>query len=87
MTKQLQIIRQKIDEIDDQILLLLKNRVDLMKEIGKIKKQNNLSVRDDQREKEKIKNIEQKAKELKLPPQLPTQLWTALFLYSEEIEK
>lgn len=87
MTDKLYSLRQKIDYIDNQILSLFKNRVDLMKKIGEIKKQNNLSIRDDQREKEKLKNIEQKAKNLGLPQNLIIQLWTTLFLHSEIIEK
>lgn len=87
MNEKLQDLRRKIDQIDDEILRLLKERVDLMEIIGKLKKQGNLSVRDVKREKEKLKIIDEKAKKLGLPADLTAQLWTFLFTYSEEIEK
>ncbi len=87
MSEKLQDLRQKIDRIDDQILLLLKERIGFMEEIGTIKKQNSLSIRDDKREKEKLKIIEQKAEKLGLNVALITQLWSAIFIQSEEIEK
>lgn len=83
----IQIIRQKIDQIDEKILLLLKKRIDFMQKIGKIKKQSSLSIRDNQRERKKLKIIEEKAKKIGLPVQLINQLWTSLFTHSEEIEK
>jgi len=87
MSEKLQDLRQKIDRIDDQILLLLKERIGLMEKIGLIKKQSNLSIRDDRREKEKLKIIEQKAEKLELPVAFISRLWTAIFIQSEEIEK
>ena len=87
MSEKLQDLRQKIDRIDDQILLLLKERIGLMEKIGLIKKQSNLSIRDDRREKEKLKIIEQKAEKLELPVGFISRLWTAIFIQSEEIEK
>lgn len=87
MSEKLTDLRQKIDRIDDQILLLLKERIGFMEEIGKIKKQSSLSIRDDKREKEKLEIIEEKARKLGLPAGLIIQLWTVLFTRSEEIEK
>jgi chorismate mutase/prephenate dehydrogenase len=87
MNEKITELRQKIDRVDDQILLLLKQRIELMEKIGAIKKQGSLSIRDDEREREKLKTIEQKAKKLGLPAALVTQLWKAIFVQSEEIEK
>jgi chorismate mutase len=87
MTKEILLLRQKIDKIDDGLLSLLKDRIELMEKIGKIKKQNSLSIRDKKREKQKIEIIEQKASSLKLPQQLIKKIWTLLFTHSEEIEK
>lgn len=86
MSEKLQDLRKKIDSIDDQILLLLKERIGLMEKIGLIKKQSNLCIRDDKREKEKLKIIEQKAEKLELPVAFISRLWTAIFIQSEEIE-
>lgn len=87
MSEKLPDLRHRIDCIDDQILMLLKERIGFMKKIGGIKKQNSLSIRDDQREEKKLKIIEQKAKKLGLPVMLITQLWKVFFIHSEEIEK
>ncbi len=87
MSEKLSDLRHKIDNIDKQILLLLKERIGFMKKIGGIKKQGSLSIRDDKREEEKLKIIEQKARKLGLPVAFITQLWTAIFIQSEEIEK
>lgn len=87
MSEKLQDLRQKIDRIDDQILLLLKERVGFMEKIGTIKKQNGLSLRDDKREREKLEIIEQKASKLGLPVAFISRLWSAIFVQSEEIEK
>jgi chorismate mutase/prephenate dehydrogenase len=87
MSEKITDLRQRIDCIDDQILLLLRQRVELMEKIGEIKKQSSLSIRDDERERDKLKTIEQKAEKLGLPATLVTQLWTAFFIHSEEIEK
>lgn len=87
MNEKLSDLRMEIDCIDDQILILLKERVECMEKIGNIKKQTCQSIRDDKREREKMEKIEQKAKKLGLPLRLINQLWTALFVQSEEIEK
>ncbi|MGB9959260.1 MAG: chorismate mutase [Candidatus Bathyarchaeales archaeon] len=59
-------LRRKIDEIDEKILLLLKDRIEVSKLIGKIKKENAVPIRDLQREEEKYRLILQKASELGL---------------------
>lgn len=87
MNNELADLRKKIDLIDDQILDLLKERVGKVEEIGRLKKQLNLPIRDSGREKEKIRLLEEKARKLNLPHQLITQLWNLLFLESEKIEK
>ena len=43
-------LRKKIDTVDEKIVLLLKERMDLCKNIGAIKVQNGLSVKDHRRE-------------------------------------
>jgi len=86
MTDKLFALRQKIDLIDDRILLLLKDRIDLMEAIGKIKKLDNQDIRDDKRENEKIEIIKKKAVKLNLPRDFIIKLWDLIFLESEKIE-
>ena len=56
--------RKKIDEIDEEIIRLLNERMKLSKEIGKIKQKNNISIEDKEREKELIKKLFQKKEDL-----------------------
>ena len=53
--------RKRIDEVDDQILLALCERVKLCKEIGSAKKQQGLAVRDSARENEVYRRIKEKS--------------------------
>ncbi|WP_457754722.1 chorismate mutase [Thermococcus sp.] len=50
-------LRKRIDEIDEQIIELLEERVRIAKEIGEIKRELNLSIRDEKREKEVLKRV------------------------------
>jgi len=45
-------LRKRIDEIDEQIIKLLEERVRIAKEIGAIKRELNLPIRDEKREEE-----------------------------------
>lgn len=51
--------RKNIDDIDKKIISLLDERLEVCKEIGKYKKENNLDVLDAKREEEKIKSIKE----------------------------
>ena len=62
-------LRKKIDAIDDKIVLLLKDRMDLCKSIGKVKGESGLSVRDLRREDEVYLHAMAKALESGLDPQ------------------
>jgi len=62
-------LRKKVDEIDEKILYFLKERVEVSKSIGVIKREHGISIRDYQREDEVYANILRKASELGLNPQ------------------
>lgn len=62
-------LRQKIDEIDEKILLLLKERIEISKKIGEEKRRHGIPPRDFERENEKYKQITEKALQLKLNPE------------------
>lgn len=53
----MQNIRQQIDDIDNKILNLFVKRFSLVKEIGTIKKQENLPIKNIKREEEKLNNL------------------------------
>ena len=59
-------LRAKIDEIDDQILSVLSERVQLCKAIGVAKKKQKLPIRDESRENELYLRVKEKSKKFGL---------------------
>ena len=62
-------IRRKIDFIDEKFVLLLKERMDLCKDIGNVKRELGILVKDHRREDEVYLHIMAKALESGLDPQ------------------
>ena len=56
---ELELMRIKIDEIDDKLLVLFKERLEVSKKIGLLKKKHNIKIFDTQREQEIIDNCTQ----------------------------
>lgn len=56
---ELELMRIKIDEIDDKLLVLFKERLEVSKKIGLLKKKHNIKIFDSQREQEIIDNCTQ----------------------------
>ena len=62
----LEINRQEINQIDDELVRLFEKRVHCVKEIGKYKKEHNLPILDEKREELVLKrNLEKVSDELK----------------------
>ena len=61
-------LRKGIDEIDERILHFLKDRVEICKTVGAIKRENGIPIRDQQREEEQYRNLMKRASELGLDP-------------------
>ena len=61
-------LRKKVDEIDDQILVGLCERVKICKAIGSAKKKQGMPIRDTSRENEVYKRIREKAAQFGLDP-------------------
>jgi chorismate mutase len=61
-------LRKKVDEIDDQILLALCERVKVCKALGDAKKKQGMSIRDSSRENEVYKRIKEKSVQCQLNP-------------------
>lgn len=59
MMIELELMRIKIDEIDDKLLVLFKERLEVSKKIGLLKKKYNIKIFDPQREQEIIDNCTQ----------------------------
>jgi chorismate mutase len=62
----IQQFRKRVDEVDDQILMALCERVKICKAIGDVKRKQGLTVRDSSREDEVYKRIKQKSSKLGL---------------------
>ena len=60
--KELVVIRNKIDKIDDRIINLLNKRGILSQKIGNLKRKENKDIQHPQREEEIIKRMKKKAK-------------------------
>ena len=58
MMIELELMRKKIDEIDDKLLVLFKERLEVSKKIGLLKKKHNMKIFDPQREQEIIDILE-----------------------------
>lgn len=77
-------IRNDIETIDLQILNLLKERLDKIKIIGEYKKNNNLPIYDEEREKILMNRL----KETNIIPSIYIEhLWTEIFFISRCIQK
>jgi len=57
--KALLFIREEIDAIDSEIIALLESRLNLSLQIGKVKRNLDKNIRDDSREEEILKKIEE----------------------------
>ena len=64
--EQISQLRDKIDDIDNQILVLLQQRVEICKTIGFLKKKLNMSIQDSSREDYVYNQLKLKAKDLGL---------------------
>ena len=62
----LNLLRKKIDDIDDELIALFLKRLDISKEIGELKKENNMKIYDPEREEKiigmSLKNIDDNQK-------------------------
>lgn len=83
---QLKTLRLLIDSIDDQILELVSSRAQLVKEIGRIKKEKSLTILDEQREAEIYDRLVNKANEKGIDPESVKKIWKALIDLSYKVE-
>ena len=87
MHQEIENLRKRIDKINDNLLKLLSGREKICKEIGEIKKQNGLAIRDEKREKEIFSKLREKARELGLDEGHVKKLFSLIIKNSRKIEK
>jgi chorismate mutase len=64
----IQQLRRRIDEVDDQILAALIERIKICKAIGDVKKKQGLAIKDPDRENQVFKRIKEKSAQFTLDP-------------------
>ena len=78
-------LRENINEIDKKLIDLIKERMDTSVKIGKYKSENNLSILNNNREKEVIENLK-KYNDKKLDNKFIERVWLQIMGYSKIIQ-
>src|SRR2546428_11099197 len=80
-------IRDRIDELDQEIVRLLKNRYENARLLGRIKQQRHLDYRAPDREKIILRKIERAATSLNLDPKLLRPIFDQIFTFSVQAQR
>ncbi len=68
-------LREEIDTVDQELLILIKKRLELAEQIGEVKKKNKMKIIDSPREKALFAALEKKCRELKLDAVSISNIW------------
>ena len=80
-------IRERINELDQEIVRLLKNRYENVRLLGRIKQMRGLDYRDPEREKNILRNIERTATSLDIDPKIIRPIFEQIFALSVEAQQ
>ncbi len=80
-------IRDRIDELDQEIVRLLKNRYENARLLGRVKQQRHLDYRDPEREKVILRKIERSATSLDIDPSLIRPIFEQIFSFSVQAQR
>lgn len=83
----LYISRKQVDNIDNEILILLKRRFQVVKKIGKYKFDNELPFDDEQRFDEKVRDLVSKSREMDIDVSFVKGLFDQIFEESVKQER
>ena len=86
MDKRIKKLRERIDEIDEEIIQLLKKRMGISNEVGKLKEELHIPVEDKKREKEIIDRLTKKAGKNLSEEQL-IRIFTSVFKSSKQVQE
>ena len=86
MDKRILELRQEIDKLDEEIIQLLRKRMGISKEVGKLKEQLDIPVEDKAREQEIIERLTQQAGKNLSEEQL-IRIFTSVFKSSKQIQR
>ncbi len=84
--KKLEIIRSKLDKLDNKLILLIKYRTNLVNDVLKLKKYKKEIV-DKKRISIILKKIRLKSKKLKIDPKITDRIWKNMILSYIDYEK
>ena len=84
--KKLEIIRSKLDKLDNKLLLLIKYRTNLVKEVLKLKEFKK-EIIDIKRISFILKKINTKSKKLKIDPKITNRIWKNMIWSYIDYEK
>ena len=84
--KKLEIIRSKLDKLDNKLLSLIKYRTNLVKEVLKLKEFKKEIV-DKKRINFILKKIQSKSKKLNIDPKITNRIWKNMILSYIDYEK
>ena len=84
--KKLEIIRSKLDKLDNKLLFLIKYRTNLVKEVLKLKEFKKEIV-DKKRINFILKKINAKSKKLKIDPKITNRIWKNMILSYIDFER
>tara|TARA_B100000131_G_C18006425_1_gene568597 strand:+ start:147 stop:410 length:264 start_codon:yes stop_codon:yes gene_type:complete len=79
-------LRKKIDDLDEQIIQLLKRRMQISKDVGSLKEKLHIPIEDKTREYEIIERLTQKAGKNLSEEQL-IRIFTAVFKSSKQVQE
>ena len=86
MDKRILTLRQKIDNLDEEIIKLLKMRMRISKEVGLLKEELHIPIEDKSRETDIIERLTSKAGKNLTEEQL-VRIFTAVFKSSKQVQK
>lgn len=87
MTKTLEDLRKEIDDADEQLLLALAKRFSVIREIGKLKKEHNITPLDEKRWNEVLNKIITISKKYTIPENLVKKIYEEIHISALKIEK
>lgn len=79
--------RRKVDQIDEEILRLLKRRESLIKKIGKYKKSNGIKIISRYREESILRKQLNGASKYNIDPELIRGIYNLIFKHSRKIQR
>jgi len=86
MDKRILELRRQIDNLDEEIIQLLKTRMGISKEVGKLKEKLDIPVEDTNRENEIIERLIHQTGQ-NLSEQQLIRIFTAVFKSSKQVQK